>query len=375
MIYLDNAATTKQEKTSLEVQNFFATEKFFNPSAIYANENAVNLENAKKIIAERLGVKFNNNIIFTGSATEANNLVLTSLNDNFVISAGEHPSVYNTALQFQNQKKDVKICPLQTNGEINYEKLEETLDENTKLISIIHVSNETGAINDLKKISEIKKRKCPNALLHSDGVQAFCKLDYSISEFDVDFYTVSAHKIGGPKGIGALFAKNKNKLKPLIFGGEQEYGLRSGTENLPSIMAFANIVKTRKNNMEKIQEMRKFFLQNLFGNEKNISKSEIKFNVENENTSPYILNLRFDGVNGETLVNLLKTKEIFISRGSACSSKKEGNRVLKEIGLNEKQIKSSVRISFLESNTFEEIKLASSEIKNVYNELKEHLNI
>lgn len=361
MIYLDNVSTTRQSENSLKVFNEYASSKFFNPSSIYAIENSVDLDNARKVFLERLKADFTHDIIFTGSATEANNIVLNSFKDNIVISAGEHPSVFNLANHLLQSGKNIKICPLQKNGEVDYNKLEELLDENTKLISIIHVNNETGAINDLKRICEIKNRKCKDAYFHSDGVQAFCKIDFSVLDYGLDFYTMSGHKIGGPKGIGALYAKNKKKLKTFVFGGGQEFDIRSGTENLPAIMSFAEAVKSRKNDIEKIKLLRENFL-------KQLTDEGIKQN--GFNGSPYILSLCFTKINGETLVNFLKEKGVYVSRVSACSSKKAGNRVLKEVGLSDDQIKWTIRVSFFETNTLEEVIEAGKIVNSAYQELK-----
>lgn len=365
MIYLDNAATTKQNFESTLIQNDFACNKFFNPSATYAVSNANLIEEAKKTILEKLFSPLNSSLIFTGSATEANNMILNSF-DNIVISAGEHASIFEKCNNMFQAGKNIKICPLTTNGQIDYVAFNKMIDDKTRLVSVIHVNSETGAINDLKKIKEIMAQKCPNALLHSDGVQAFTKIDVNLANLGVDFYTISAHKIGGPKGIGALFCKNKNKIKPLVFGGEQEYSLRAGTQNLPAIMAFSHVVKTRIPDFEKIKSLRELMLNEL--NDKNIICNL------NENCSPYILSLSFSGVNGETLINLLSSKEIYISRGSACSSKKAGNRIFEAMGMTVDQTKSLIRISFFEHNTPNEVITTAKELLTAYRYIHDRVN-
>lgn len=365
MIYLDNAATTKQDFESTLISNDFACNNFFNPSATYATVNASEIENAKNVILEKLGAPVNSSLIFTGSATEANNMILNSFGDNIVISAGEHASVYEKCNALIQSGKNVSICPLTTDGQIDYEALEQILSERTRLVSVIHVNSETGAVNDLIKIKQIMSKKCPDALLHSDGVQAFLKIDVNVASLQADFYTISAHKIGGPKGIGAIYCKNKNKLKPLVFGGGQEYTLRSGTENLPAIMAFSHVVKTRKPDINKIKTLRIKMLNEL--------KSEnIICNVLDG--SPYILSLTFRGVNGETLVNMLESKKIYISRGSACSNKKAGNRVFEAMGMSLEDIKSLIRISFFEDNTLSDVMIASKELMLAYRYIYDRVN-
>lgn len=373
MIYLDNAATTPMSKKALDVYNLYASEQFYNPSGIYDVAVAVknDIEEAKETIKHALHT-LNGNIIFTSSATEANNLAIFGcLKSNFkkiVLSKAEHPSVYNIGIELQNRGFNVEFCPLQSNGQIDYEALEEILDENTNLISIMHISNETGAINDLKKINEIRKRKCPKAILHVDGVQAFTKIKVNLDYFGVDLYTISAHKINGPKGVAALFVKNNLFLKPITFGGGQEQNIRSGTENVPAIMAFKTAIQDVGDidkNFEYVSFLKKIFLSNL-------NDLPYKNNSGDEN-SPYILSLSFKGVKGETLVHMLEEHKIYISTGSACSSKKSGNRVLLSMNISPNDIVGSVRISFSKNNTEHEVIEASKILKETYYNLIDKL--
>ena len=373
MIYLDNAATTQISKEALITYNKYAEEIFYNPSAIYSLgvQTKSNINEARKTIKHALGTN-DGNIIFTSSATEANNLaIFGTLRSNFkkaVFSMGDHPSSYNVALELEKRGVKVEFCPLQNNGQIDYEILEQIVDERTDLISIIHVSNETGAINDLKKINEIRQKKCPNAIFHADGVQAFSKIKVNLNYFGVDLYTISSHKIHGPKGIAALFVKNGIIVKPLILGGGQESNLRSGTENVPAIMAFKTAVENTmdiKKNLNYIAELKNAFIKNL---------SDISCKVNSDNScSPYILSLSFSGVKGETLVHMMEQNDIYISTGSACSTKKEGNRTLESMKIRNEDILGSVRISFSKHNTLEEINIASNKLKECYKELLQKL--
>lgn len=374
MIYLDNAATTPLSGDVLAVYNQYAQEKFFNPSAMYNKgvEVSADIASAKQTIAKALGVKQNSNIIFTSSATEANNLaVFGSIKSNFrklVFSSADHPSIKNVALELKNRGMKVEYVPLQENGEIDYFALENILDEQTDFISIIHVSNETGAINDLKKIYEIKKQKCPKAIFHVDGVQAFSKIKVNLDYFGVDLYTISGHKIFAPKGVAALYVRDNVHLKAIMFGGGQEHGIRSGTENVPAIMAFkkaVEIIGDINDNYQKILKIKKVFLDSL-------GSSNFKLN-SGDNCSPYIVSLSFEGVKGETLLHMLEKQEIYISTGSACSSKKVGNSVLEAMSIEKEKIIGSVRISFSKNTTLEEAKTAGETLKNCYIELKEKL--
>ena len=284
-----------------------------------------------------------------------------------IFSMGEHPSVYNTAQELKKLGANVEFVNLQPNGQVNYTELENMLDDNVSFISIIHVSNETGAINDLKRISELKNKYCPKAIFHSDGVQAFGKFKINVDYFGVDMYTVSGHKAFAPKGIGALYIKDKNLLTPIIFGGGQEYNLRSGTESVASIMAFKAAVEdfgNLKQNLEHVKECNNAFISEI-QNAKINSKPEI---------NPYVLSLSFKGVNGETLVHMMEQQDILISRGSACSSKKSGNRILESMGLDKENILGSVRISFSKNSNIEEAKFAGKCLNDCYTKLLDKLN-
>ena len=373
MIYLDNAATTKALPEVIKEYSKYAGELYFNPSAIYHEGVSVKacIEDAKSTILKALGTN-NGNIIFTSSATESNNLaIFGSYRSNFkkvIFSIEEHPSVYNVALELKNRGINVDFCPLSTNGQVDYEKLEQMLDEDVGFISIMHVSNETGAINDLKRIYDIKMRKCPKAIFHVDGVQAFSKVKVNLDYFGIDLYTISGHKIFGPKGVSALFVRNGIVLKPIMFGGGQENNIRSGTENVPAIMGLKVAVQNIgdiKSHFEYVRSLKDKFIDNLSG-------IACTFNTTNEN-SPYILSISFKGVKGETLVHMMEQYGILISTGSACSSKKAGNRVLEALDINHNDIIGSVRVSFSRYNTMEEVDFASKTLKKCYLELIEKL--
>lgn len=374
MIYLDNAATTPMSSESLKIFNQFASIDFFNPSAKYlsAIEISQKFDNAKKTILKALGGKEHSNIVFTSSATESNNLaVFGTLRKNFrklVFSSAEHASVKNIAQELQSLGYEVEFVPLQENGEIDYKILEEVLDDRTDFISVIHVSNETGAINDLKRISEIKQKKCPKAIFHADGVQAFSKIKVNLSYFGVDLYTVSAHKMFGPKGVSALYVVGGLYIKPLIYGGGQENGIRSGTENVPAVLAFEQAVKeigNIKENFEHACSLKKEFIDNL--------DCYYKLNSK-DNCSPYIISLSFRGVKGETLLHMLEEQQIYISTGSACSSKKSGNSVLSAMNIEHELIEGSVRISFSKHTTKQQAKQAATALSNCYKRLLEKLS-
>ena len=369
MIYLDNAATTKMFEEGADVYKKYACQSFFNPSAGYNKslEISKELNEVRKELLVKLGAK-NGNIIFTSGATESNNLAILGSKRNgkyeYVFSEGEHPSVYNVAKELERQGNKVYFIPLQNDGKVDKEKLKSVLNEKTRLISVMHVSNETGAINDLKEINEIRKKYAPKALLHVDGVQAFCKLNFSLDTFGADFYTISAHKFHGPKGVGALYVRNIETLKNINFGGGQENGFRSGTENVAGIMAMRYAFNhiDIASNFDKVKKLYDV-ITNTFAKDKRVQV------IKTEN--PYIISVSFDKVNGETLMRVLQDNDILVGMGSACSTKKAGNRILENMGIAKEKIKSFIRISLDYELTEEDIKNAAEKILEVYQSIWE----
>lgn len=366
-IYLDNAATTKMDSELLETIQSFSCCDFYNPSAGYkqAIKNSHHLDSARDIILEKLGGT-KGDIIFTSGATESNNLAIRgSLREGkweYIFSVGEHPSVYNVAKMLQQEGKIVHFVGLNKNGEIDYDQLASLITEKTRLVSAMLVSNETGAVNDIPKISQIVKSKNPKTLIHVDGVQGFCKIPFSLQNCDIDFFTISGHKFHAPKGVGCLYIKNKASLKSLVYGGGQEFAVRSGTENLPSIMAMAERVKkvNIRENLDKVLTLREGFLNKI--SDKNVSVVC--------GGSPYICSLSFKGVNGETLMRALED-EVIVGTGSACSTKKAGNRILEAMGFSKDYIKSSIRVSFNSYQTIDEVEKAGEIILKKYYEILE----
>lgn len=392
MIYLDNASTTKMFDECVDIHKEFSCNRFFNPSALSGSSLEVSklIADAEKYFLHRLGARVGN-VLFTGCATESNNLAIKgsvrSGDWEYVFSAGEHPSVYNVAKKLELDGYVVHFVPLQKNGQIDVKALEKVLNEKTRLISVMHVNNETGAINDLKKISDLKMKYCPRALLHVDGVQGFMKIPFVLSDTAVDLYSFSGHKFHAPKGIAGLYVKNKNSLKELFNGGGQQYLLRSGTENVSGIMQMKKAVEliNEKENFEKVKKLKENFndalismgavkltenelltLHDFVGNHENFSG----IIINDFHGSPYIENLIFSGVKGETMLHALDSAGVIVGLGSACSSKKAGNRVLEQIGIDKETIISSVRVSFNAYMTTEEIQNAVKIIAECYADIK-----
>ena len=347
--YLDNAATTKMFPEVLSEVLKYYDEMFYNPSSVYYKSVEIKKQivEARKSILNCLGSN-SGEIYFVGSATEANNMVVFS-NKNvkgkkYLFGAGEHPSVLECAKELSRRGYDVEFIPLTTEGVVDVEKYKEMVSlGNIAFVSVQHVSNETGAINPISKLVKLAKKFNKDVLFHSDGVQAFSKFDFSVLDLDVDFYTISAHKICGPKGLGCLYVKKGQKINPLIFGGGQEFGIRSGTENVFGIISLKlcaeKVIKDCVENLEKVKCMRK----QLIGNLKELGVDVI---VHGEGV-PHTMNVCLSKkVRGETLVHALEKKNIFISTGSACSSTKNYNTTLEAMGISSEEILSSVRISF-----------------------------
>lgn len=371
MIYLDNAATTKMYDELADIYKEFYCENFFNPSAVYkkALNVAIVLRQAKKELANFFGAD-TGEIIITGSSTEANNLALRGTlrsNSSIVISEGEHPSVYNTAMALKNCGTNCEIIPLQKNGQIDAQKLINYIENNkVSFVSMIHISNETGAINDIKTITSNIKKINPNIIVHSDGVQAFGKI--SVKNLGVDLYSISAHKIKGPKGIGALYIKKGIKLNPIIYGGGQEQGLRSGTENVANIIAFSKAAKMfyEKYDINTISRYKSTFLEILHNNIDDI----IDVSSDNDRTSPHIVSLIIPKIKGETLLHMLEAEDIIIGLGAACSANNKGNRVLKSMGFSSAVIENSIRVSFSMDNTPDDIIISANTIVNLVKNLR-----
>lgn len=360
MIYLDNAATTKPSENALNKSNGFLLNNYFNPSARYRGgiDALSKIKYSKEEIIKAVGGDFD--VIFTSCGSESNNMAVFSYakRGNSVTTLGEHSAIYQPFLELKNGGYDSRFAKINPDGSVNVEDLLSKVDSNTVFVSVVHVNNETGAINDVNNIAKLLKQKNPKLIFHSDGVQAFGKIPVKLSSF-IDLYSVSAHKIGGLKGVGALFKNKKIKnLKPLIYGGGQEAGLRSGTENVYGISVFSEATSERYSNIiknyEYVSTLKKLFLEKL---DKDIFKL-----ISSNNSSPYVVSISAVGLRGEVLQHMLEEDEIIIGTGSACSSKNPHSRVLKEAGYNKAVLDGVIRISFTPINTVNEVEFAVSKI-------------
>ncbi len=365
MIFLDNASTTKIYKEALEDYVMFSNNSFYNPSSLYKPGVTVSsqINTARKSIINLLGGSVFDNLIFTSGATEANNFAINGIlrknMGKLLFSIAEHPSVYNVALNLKNLGYNVEFVNILKDGTIDEVDFVKKLD-GAAFVSIMHVNNETGAINNIKRLVEIAKTKNPKIIFHCDGVQAFGKIKVNVSSLGVDLYTISAHKIHGPKGVGALYIKKGITLKPLMQGGGQEFALRSGTENTCGIISFAKACeiscKNIETNLKYVAELKELFISE-------ITKDFSAIINSSENALPYIVSFAVPKVKAETILHMAEAEGVLISNGSACSSKHTDNRILSAMGIENNIIISSVRVSFSFDTTKEEVINACDIIK------------
>ena len=355
MIYLDNAATTRPDRGCLEEAQQFIYQNFYNPSALYAEGYNLHLtlKRAKKDILHCIA---NDNFdkTVTSCGTEADNhaVFCAGRRGNVVTTLGEHSAVFSAVSELKQRGIEVRFAPLNCDGSVDVEELLKLVDEKTSLVSVIHVNNETGAVNDINAIAAMVKRKNKNTVFHSDGVQAFGKIPFKLGA-GVDLYSVSAHKIGGMKGTGALIRRKTVSLKPYIYGGGQENGMRSGTENVFGIMMFSCAACKRYEHLnENFNRVRQLW-QTLWGE----LDKELFTKISPDGGSPYILTVAAAGVRGETILHEADDAGLIIGTGSACSSneKKRYSRVILACGVNEHMADGILRLSFSPDNTIEEV--------------------
>lgn len=359
-VYVDYAATTPLDPRVLEAMQPYFAEIYGNASSIntFGFEARRGLEAARKTVAGFMNAE-PEELIFTGSATEANNMVLKGFafkhgkkGTHIVISTIEHDSVLNTAKWLGKQGFKISLIPVDKYGLLNLGALEGTLRKGASLVSIIHANNEIGTIQPLKEIGELCHRY--GAYFHTDAAQSFGKIPINVKKMDIDFMTANAHKIYGPKGIGALFMRKDEEIEPLLHGGGHEFGLRASTENVPSTVGFAKAVEIRSVDMSpEAQKMAGLSSRLIKGA---LEIEEAYFNGHPVKRLPNIVNFRFSYIEGESLVLLLNDEGIAASSGSACSSRsREPSHVLLAIGLKPEEAHGSLRLSLGKYNTDEDV--------------------
>ncbi|NLJ58430.1 MAG: cysteine desulfurase [Tissierellia bacterium] len=374
IVYLDNSATTKVRKEVLDEIIEANENNYGNPSSLHRMglRAEKEIENSRKSLAKLINAK-PEEVYFTGSGTESNNIAifgLSNLNskDNIITTRIEHPSVYNVFRKLEKKCK-VKFLDTDSSGRIDLMQLKENIDRNTKIVSIIHVNNEIGTIQDLESIGEIIKSQNVNTKFHVDGVQSYGKLKIDVNKLPIDTMAFSSHKVHGPKGVGGLYIRSGIKLNSLIYGGGQEKGIRSGTENTPGIIGFGKacelINSSFSEERNKLYQLKGQYIKRLT---EEIPDTKINSPADSI-AAPHIINVSFKNVPGEVLVHYLEDKGIFVSTGSACSSKARDNRIIEALNIS-KEYEGTIRISLGYFNNFEEIEYVVYNIKKSVEDIR-----
>ena len=369
--YLDNSSTTKPSKKAVEYITRALESNWGNPSSLHriGMEAEIALNDARECIAHTVNARADE-IFFTGSGTEANNTALLSVlkakgrGGRIITTAIEHPSVLETAKRLEDNGFEVVRLKPDNNGIIPLTEFENALNGNTLLVSMMLVNNETGAIQPVKEAVALTKRIAPLALFHCDAVQGYGKLSVNVKQLGVDLLSASGHKIHGPKGVGFLYCKKGVHISPIITGGGQERGMRSGTESLPLIMGLmgaAEELPKPETQLKIRQELFDYTRDRLL---------EIGAVINSpEGCLPYILNASLVGYRSETLLHFLESRNVFVSSGSACA-KGHGSYVLNEMGLDRKRTDSALRISFSRYNTKEDTDMLISALEEAKKQLR-----
>lgn len=373
--YLDNAATTVVLEPVRQRMAVVFEEEYGNPSSKHSKglqaEKQVN--EAKKLIAATLKCE-PKEIVFTSGGTESNNQALIGtayanqrIGKHIITTRIEHASVHEPLAFLEEQGFSVTYLPVDENGLVSEEDLTEAITPETILISLIYVNNEIGSVQPLKQLIQAAKAKKDDVIVHVDAIQAYGKYSIYPKRMGIDLLSVSAHKIHGPKGAGFLYIREKTKTRPIIFGGGQQKGMRSGTENVPGIAGMAEAAKIMYDNLdehvEKLYGLKELFINQLQKETEDIVVNGIK-GLELKQTAPHIVSVSFRGIRSEVLLHALAKEGIYVSSGSACSSNHpELSGTLRAIGVEEDLLDATLRFSFSIETTEEEIMYAVSAIK------------
>ena len=378
MIYLDNSATTRPFDSVIDAMSICMRDAYFNASAAY--KPAVDVDRAirtcRKLIAAQVGA-LEDEVYFTSGGTESDNLAILGVASllrkpqNFVCSVIEHPAVLETIHRVEAMGHEVRLMPINENGIVDLAACETLFDENTAFVSCMQVSNETGAVQPVAEIARKAKAKNKNVRMHVDGVQGFMRVPVHMGKMGIDMYSLSAHKIHGPKGVGALIVKKGVRLAAQETGGGQEKNLRSGTYNSPGILGLGEAVSQMAQRKDQIEQIRaiKAYLWNKLSCMEGVKLNGMP--VDHPASAPHVLSVSFDGVRGEVMRNALESAGILVSTGSACASHKQKvSQTLKAMGLTSEQADGTIRISLGMMNTLEEMDEAAAQMEKFYTQLK-----
>lgn len=380
LVYLDNSATTRPYDAVTAAMTEAMKDNFGNPSSLHSLglQAEKEVKNARKTVAKCFGTG-EDEIYFTSCGTESDNTVLMGTaqakkrrGNKIIVSAVEHPAILEPAKRLESMGYKIDYIGVDRLCRLNLEQLAASLDDETILISVMGVNNETGTIMPIDKIAELKdaynQKNGTDIWLHCDAVQALGKVSVNVGrEYrGVDFISASAHKIHGPKGMGALYAKKGLNLPPFMLGGGQERHMRSGTENTPGIIGFGKACEIADENFVQRTSAMKEARQYLLDLIKDQIGDIVINSPQDETGCPSVLNVSFLGTRGEVLLHTLEQDGIFVSTGSACSSNhssSKGSHVLNAMGLSPKEIEGAIRFSFSEFNTREEMEYVADKLK------------
>lgn len=374
MIYLDNAASTPVHEKVIEEMLPYFREQYGNPSSIHKHGRLANvaIQNARKRIAALINAD-SNEILITSGGTESNNTAIQGIasqkkGKHIITSSIEHDAILEPCKSLEKQGYRISFLPADKHGSINPEDLRREISSDTCLITIMYANNEVGTIQPIKEMSSIAKER--NIAFHTDAVQAVGKIPVDVKELGVDLLSISSHKINGPKGVGALYIKKGMKISPLILGGGQESGLRSGTENVASIVGFGMACEISKKNLDTNTDYIKKLTTKLTSRVlQEIPATTINGNPDMK--TPNNAHFTFLGVNGEDLIIKLDENKISASTGSACSVKiQKASHVLKAMGFSHEQVTGSLRLTVGITNTEQEIDETVDTLKKVVQELR-----
>ena len=371
-IYLDNAATTKTDERVIKAMLPYFDKKYGNASSqhVLGQEAKKALEKSRKIIAKAISAK-TDEIIFTSGGTESNNLALKGLffenypkKDHIITTKIEHDCVLNTCRWLEKQGAKVTYLDVNKEGFVNLDDIEKNITDKTIVVSIIHGNNEIGTIQDLEKIGKLCKEK--GVLFHTDACQSFTKVSINVVKQNLDLVTLNAHKIHGPKGVGALYIRRGVKITPLAHGGGHEKGLRSGTENISGIVGFAKAVEIASSkDVEKMEKLRNKLIEGL------LKIPNVNLNGPRKNRLCNNVNISFNNIEGEAVGGYLEREGMYVSTGSACMSHSlETSHVLKALNISALRGNSSVRMSISKFTTEEEIDRVLKVVPKVVKKLR-----
>lgn len=361
--YLDNSATTPCSKRACDRMVELLMQDYGNPSSLHTKgmEAEKYITEARKKIAKTLKVN-DKEIVFTSGGTESNNLALIGAamanqrrGKHIITTSIEHASVLATVQYLEEQGFDITYLPVDKDGIISLDALKNAMTGETVLVSIMHVNNEIGAVEPIEEAIQIIKAKNPDTLVHVDAIQSYGKYRIFPKKMGIDLLSVSGHKIHGPKGSGFLYIKEKTKIKPIIFGGGQQLGMRSGTENVPAIAglgdAAAQMYENFEENVEHLYQLKETFVNGI------PKLEDVTVNGKStRDSAPHIVSVSFAGIRSEVLLHSLEDRQIYVSAGSACSSNKPSvSKTLKNIGVRPDLLDATIRFSFSIHTSMEEI--------------------